>query len=83
MVATTEPPLTVAEALRELREMFPDAKFITLSGDYTSHWNGESTSSTRIQIAGSWRDGQGKAFFTYPTLNEAMAQVRAWKETQG
>jgi hypothetical protein len=70
----TEP--TVEECLRELRDMFPDAKFITLSGDYVNRWSGEQTMSTRVQIASSWRDGQGGGFFNAPTLSEVMAAVR-------
>ena len=80
-MTATEP--SVEDCLRELREMFPDAKFITISGDYTNHWNGENRFSTRILIASSWREGQGGKFFTSdPSLGDAMSQVRAWHKEQ-
>jgi hypothetical protein len=77
MFTPPERPVTVESALKELREMFPDAKFITLSGDYTNRWSGENLFSTRIQVGGSWKDGGSKYFVNAPTLSEATAQVRA------
>ena len=80
--APLDEQVTVEEALKELRVMFPDSKFVTISGDYTLRWNGEQVFSTRIQIASSWKSGQGGGFFNGATLGEAIAQVRAWKESQ-
>jgi hypothetical protein len=73
---------TIEEALKELREMFPDAKAVTISGDYINHWNGDTSMSTRILVTENWRSGHGRFFTTNPTLEEAMAEVRAWKASQ-
>ena len=74
---------TVEDALRALREMFPDAKFVTISGDYTSRFDQQLIMSTRIQIGGNWKTETGGRFFTSAhTLTEAMDQVRKWKESQ-
>ena len=74
---------TVEAALIELREMFPDAKFVTISGDYTSRYDHQLKVSTRIQVGGNWKTETGGRFFTSAsTLAEAMDQVRKWKESQ-
>lgn len=79
--ATAEAGLSVESALAELREIFPDAKWIVISGNYTNRWNGENEMYTRIQVADSWKDGRGGIFFNTPTLSEAMNQAHAWAKS--
>lgn len=68
--------VTIEGVLRELRGLFPDARFITISGDYTERWAGDKTYSTRIQVSTSWKTGNGGGFFVAETLDKAMSQVK-------
>ena len=69
---------TVEQALQELREMFPSTRWIEIScGQYARDSLGPIEYAVKFEAPYS----QGKAF-RESTLKEAMAQVRAWKESQ-
>ena len=66
----TSKDLTVEDALKQLREMFPDKWHeIKVSWHLGRYWYW-------IAVYGKPRQGEGV------TLGEAMAQVRTWKESQ-
>lgn len=64
---------TVESAMEVLREMFPDALRIYVSDD-ADHFDGMLTNEAFILITHNT--------FRAPTISEAMAQVRKWKESQ-
>ena len=86
MSKPTTDELTVEQALRELREMFPlqhDKQwrdFEIRARIYQSHWPPFGIVSFAIDGTGRrWRDQwwEGKS------LHDCMAQVRAWRESNG
>jgi hypothetical protein len=72
----------VEAALAELRQTFPNARFITISGNYTNRRNAEQTMYTRIDVADSRGDNTGSVYFNGMTLADCMAQVRAAAQTK-
>lgn len=66
--------LTVEDCLKELREMFPDTAFISVKNHaiYQGSINHQPQADIQIEDRG----------FRCTTLSEAMAHVRAWKESQ-
>jgi hypothetical protein len=70
----TEGELTVEAVLVELRELFPDASFISAKTHaiYQRHWTHQPQAT--IQIEDNW--------FRYATLDEAVEKVRAWTKSR-
>lgn len=64
------PELTVEEALKELRETFPGSRSILINTEWS---DGRFTYEVEIAGAIAVQDD---------SLSDAMAQVRAWKESQ-
>lgn len=76
-------PLTVEEALRELREMFPKMwvyVIVQQSGDYSPQGKLEIETTVIVQVDSD--DGDIIYNDLFDTLNEAMAQVRQWHKEQ-
>lgn len=65
----TEP--TVEEALRELREMFPDAHPISINHSIAMQGSNRADYATMQADNEGWRD---------TTLTDCMAQVRQWHQ---
>jgi hypothetical protein len=70
----TDKELTVESCLAELRELFPAEQHIGIR--ITLGWFAPNNTEKLARIVVSRYEWFGK------TLNEAMAQVRAWKESQ-
>lgn len=70
---TTE--LSVEDALKELREIFPGQAVSIEFRDY-SNIGGCGFGAGYVKVSGGADEGVG------PTLNEAMAQVRQFTESQ-
>lgn len=68
--------LTVEECLAELREMFPRFKYFRVSVS-----TGAPQMAYEIRVGSAYYSAGVRAFYA-ETLNECMAQVRAWKEQQ-
>ncbi len=73
---------TVEAALAELRKMFPDdCGYIDQSVSASFGKHGQQVQPhTEIQI--DRRDGEILYCDTAPTLDEAMTQVKKWRESQ-
>lgn len=67
-MSMTEP--TIEECLKELREMFPRCPVIVSAFLCPNEYSIAVASEDEYEL------------FNYPTLNECVAQVRAWKESQ-
>lgn len=65
--------MTLDEALRELREMFPKA-FFNLEYTARCDQSGKVKERGMINIGGS--------YFYGPTLDDCILQLRKWKESQ-
>ncbi len=69
MDATETKPLSVEDALAELREMFPHKKRIELGASFSVINSKEIT--CRVQV--------DNTLFMAATLTDCMAQVRKWR----
>lgn len=78
---------TVEDCLRALREMFPAQRVYIDRTDYAAAEPKKDAfiqCKVKLTVAGK-RTRHGIAapeIFTAPTLSEAMAQVRSWKQEQ-